>query len=60
MRISHGVGPSCVSQDMLSNINAGHFIQMGCCGVTKQMGMQFFLNAGLIGNGSEDILESAL
>jgi len=37
-----------------------HFVQMGCGCMTEQVGMQFFLNAGLISGFSEDILKGAL
>ena len=59
MCVFEGVGPAAVAEHVLSNVGAGDLVQMGCGGVTKQPGVQFFIDTELIGCGTEDILQGA-
>ena len=45
-----------VPEHMLCEGGAGHTAEMGCSGVSEQMGMEVLMNATTVRNAAKDIL----
>ena len=60
MSVFQGICPMAVTEHMLSDIGACNLVQMcGRC-VTKQPGVQLFIDPDPISRGAEDILQCPL
>ncbi len=60
MCVFERICPMAVTEHMLCDIGACNLIQMSGRCVSKQPGMQFFIDSELIGSGAENILQCSL
>ena len=52
-----GVFSKAVTENLLSDGCSGHSVEMGCGGMSKQMGMEVFMDSATVCNGAKDILQ---
>ena len=59
MGVSQCICPKGVAKDMLGNVDARDLVQMSGGRMTKQPGVEFFIDAHAIGGCSEDVLKGS-
>ena len=57
MGVFIGVFSKTVSENVLGDACSGHAIEMGCGGMSEQMGMEVFMDTACVGNIAKDILQ---
>ncbi len=48
-----------MAQYMLGDLDTSNLVKMGCSGMSKEPGVELFMDADLIGGGAEDILQGS-
>ena len=57
MGVFIGIFSETVSENLLGDACSCHAIEMGCGGMSEQMGMEMFMDIATIGNIAKDILQ---
>jgi len=56
MGVFIGIFSKTVSENVLGDACSGHAIEMGCGGMSEEMGMEVFMDTASVGNIAKDIL----